>query len=175
MKIAIIIGHNEKSKGYFSKHLNVYEWDFYNDLVQDLECIGDVYFHDSSINSYEKRCEDISERIGKKYDLSIALHFNSFNGKAGGTEVFYWHSNKETKEIATFLSDEFSSRSGLANRGAKAYKTAKQRGAGEVFKPKINAILFEPFFGDNKTDCDKWDKEIFINCLKGIKNECFKN
>ena len=169
MKIAFIIGHNEKRQGHFSEHLDTFEWDFYNGISCELEEIGDVFLHDPKINSYTNRCKDISERIGDDYDLTIALHFNSFNTKVGGTECFYWHTNETTKKISEYLSSEFSRKVGSNNRGAKPINSVGERGAGEVYYPKTNAILFEPFFGDNKEDCEKWNQRVFLQIMLKIE------
>ena len=169
MKIAFIIGHNEKNKGFYSPHLKISEWDFYNGISCELEEIGDVFLHDPTINSYTNRCKDISERIGNNYDLTIALHFNSFNTTVSGTECFYWHNNEATKEIAEYLSSEYSKKVNSNNRGAKGFDSLADRGAGEVYYPKTNAILFEPFFGDNKEDCEKWNQRVFLQIMLKIE------
>ena len=168
MKVAFIIGHNEKDKGFYSQHLNITEWDLYNSMRSSLECIGEVYTHDSSINSYTKRCIDISNRIGDKYDLAIALHFNSFNTVANGCEAFYWHSNKDGFNYAKKFVKGYCMLTGTRPRGAKAYETPTQRGAGEVYYPKNTAILLEPFFGDNKEDCDRFCVDKFIKAIRGM-------
>src|SRR5690554_6981960 len=168
MKVAFIIGHNEKDKGSYSKHLNTTEWDLYNSMKNDLECIGHVYTHDSSINSYTQRCIDISNRIGDKYDLVIALHFNSFNTIANGCEAFYWHSNKDGFNYASKFVKGYCVLTGSRPRGAKEYKSNTERGAGEVYYPKNTAILLEPFFGDNKEDCERFCVDKFIKSIKGI-------
>lgn len=172
MKLAIIIGHNEKNKGFYSKHLNKFEYDFYSAIAMDLNEFADIFFHDPTISSYTQRCLEISNRIGNDYDLVIALHFNAFDTTAEGSECFYWHTNEETKDIATWLSKCYSDKVNGVNRGAKAYKVTNSKlpnGAGEVYYPKVNAILFEPFFGDNKEDCERFDQCVFTILLEELK------
>ena len=172
MKVAFIIGHNEKDKGFYSEHLNSTEWDLYNSMRSSLECIGEVYIHDSSINSYTQRCIDISNRIGDKYDLVIALHFNAFNTVANGCEAFYWYSNKDGQKYAQRFVKGYCMLTGTRPRGAKAYnfnsKGELPRGAGEVYYPKNTAILLEPFFGDNKEDCERFCVDKFLQAIRGI-------
>ena len=168
MRIAFIIGHNEKRQGYYSDHLETSEWDFYKGISCELEEIGDVFFHDPTINSYTERCKDISERIGTDYDLTIALHFNSYDTNVGGTECFYWHTNETTKKISEYLSSEYSRKVGSNNRGAKGFDSVNDRGAGEIYYPKVDAVLFEPFFGDNKEDCEKWNQRVFMQIMLKI-------
>ncbi len=168
MKVAFIIGHNEKDKGFYSETLKKSEWDLYNSMRSSLECIGDVYTHDSSINSYTKRCKDISNRIGSGYDLIIALHFNAFNTVANGCEAFYWHSNKDGQKYAERFVKGYCMLTGVRPRGAKPYEASTQRGAGEVYYLKNTAILLEPFFGDNKEDCEKFCIDKLIKAIRSI-------
>lgn len=166
MKVAFIIGHNQNDKGLFSEHLKCAEWDFYTQLSPRLETIGDIYIHDSGITSYTQRCKDISERIGTKYDVVFALHFNGFNGSANGCEAFYWHTNGQSKDIAHSFVHKFTESTGISLRGAKKYTSKNERGAGEVYYPRASAILLEPFFGDNQEDCDKFDACKFIDAIR---------
>lgn len=172
MKVAFIIGHNEKEKGFYSPHLKISEWDFYTDMVNDLECLGHVYRHNPNIKSYTQRCIEISERIGRDYDLIISLHFNSFNKVVNGCEAFYWYSNTDGFTYAKKFVDSYCKLTGSRPRGAKAYnfnsKGKLPRGAGEVYYTKSTTILLEPFFGDNKEDCERFDKDKFIKAIKNV-------
>ena len=180
MKVAFIIGHNEKEKGFYSPHLKVSEWDFYTSMVNDLECLGHVYRHNPNIKSYTQRCIEISERIGRDYDLIISLHFNAFNTVANGCEAFYWHSNNGGFKYAKKFVDSYCMLTGSRPRGAKEYnweivkkegeedKGKLPRGAGEVYYTKSTTILIEPFFGDNKEDCERFDKDKFIKSIKNV-------
>ena len=170
MRVAFIIGHHEKGKGFYSPHLETTEYELYRSLECELEEIGDVYKHDPSIIGYTTRCKEISKRIGDKYDIIVALHFNSGGGK-GGTEVFYWHTNRVGRQIAKFISEEYSKDLGIINRGAKPYTKSTERGAAEVFYPKGTVVLFEPFFGDNEKDCSKWDPYKLFKVLERVKNK----
>lgn len=173
MRLAVIIGHTKKDKGFYSPHLRKTEYEFYSEIAMKLKGFADIFFHDPTISSYTQRCIEISKRIGNDYDLVIALHFNAFDGSAEGTECFYWHTNERTKEIATNLCKQYSERFGSVNRGAKPYKVTNNklpRGAGEVYYPKIDAILFEPLFGDNEKDCEKFCTSEFVKLLCDLKN-----
>ena len=173
MKVAFIIGHHEKSKGFYSTYLGTTEYELYSSLESELKEIGDVYKHDPSIFGYTSRCKEISNRIGDKYDIIVALHFNAGGGK-GGTEVFYWHKNRVGRQIAKFISEEYSRDMGIINRGAKPYTKSTERGAAEVFYPKGTVVLFEPFFGDNEGDCSKWDKDKLLSIIQRVKEEEWK-
>lgn len=154
MKIAIVIGHNSKNKGSYSEHLKMTEFEFNSEVANSVND-ADVYFHNPTISSYRKRMKETASRINKKkYDLVIFLHFNSFNTKATGVEVFYYRFNLKGKKYASKLAKTSSNHTDLRNRGSKAmFKW--MRGFWALFYPKATCILFEPFFGDNKTDCEK--------------------
>lgn len=168
LKKAFIIGHNELSKGAYSEHLDTTEWDLYKSLEKKLKSIGDVYYHNGNIGGYTARCIDISNRISDDYDVVFALHFNMFNGVANGCEAFHWHSNTKGKDYARQFVDGYCDKTGTKSRGVKSYSKKTERGAGEVFYPKMTAVLLEPFFGDNIDDCNKWNPDIFIEVLKSI-------
>lgn len=169
-KIAFIIGHHENSKGYHSEYFDLKEWDFYKQLECKLEPFGGVFYHDKTINGYLSRCKDTASRIGNEHDLVIALHFNSFNESANGCECFYWGGNDEGLQLAKTLVDNYCELTGAKPRGAKPYTKKADgglpRGAGEVYYPKQTALLFEPFFGDSKEDCQRWCEGKFIKAIK---------
>lgn len=169
LKIAFIVGHNEKRKGAYSKYLSSTEWDYYRSFESDISKAGDVFYHDPTISGYNSRCREISERIGGKYDIIVPLHFNKFNSKVGGCEVWYWHKNEEGKRLASLICSKTSSSMNISNRGPKPIKSKSQRGGGEVFYPKGTSLLVEPFFGDNKSDTDNFDMLKFIDIIKNIE------
>lgn len=170
-KIAFVIGHHENSKGAYSAYFNCYEWDFYKDTESELRELGDVYTHDTAISSYKLRCKDTSEKINsREYDLVISLHFNSFNGKAEGVEALHINGNNDTEKLAKLFCESYSLGTGSINRGSKALSRGS-RGFLELAYPKANAILLEPFFGDNEEDCKLFKDEVFIDSLKKVINE----
>lgn len=169
MNKAIIIGHNSVSKGAYSEHLGMTEWDFFKSFEGKLKEVGDVFIHDPEITGYLSRCIDISSRIGDNYDLIIALHFNMFNGEVGGCEVWHWHKNKKGENIAKVICEKVNTEMGISNRGAKKIVSHKQRGGGEVFYPKATSLLLEPFFGDSEEDCRNFDIDKFVEIIKSIK------
>lgn len=161
--IAFIIGHDEKSQGAYSECFEKSEFQFYKELESDLKEIGDVYFHDSKIGSYSSRMIDTANRIHGNYRLVIALHFNAFNGKAKGCEALYITAQNE----AVNFCHHYTQLTGASNRGAKKLNR-NSRGFLEIYYPKYPAILLEPFFGDNPTDCKLFDKDKFIQAIKCI-------
>lgn len=164
MRKAFIIGHHEKSKGAYSPILKISEWDLYKSIEQELSKIGDVYVHNPNIVSYTQRMVDTANRVNEKeYDMVISLHFNSYNGGAEGCEALYI--SNRGGEIAKNFCHFYTSYTKSLNRGHKKISSAS-RGYQEIFNPKAPAILIEPFFGDNRKDCQLFDKTKLLEALK---------
>lgn len=157
MKVALVVGHHENSKGAYSPHLKTSEWDFYNDVV---DCVPDVdvYFHDTNIRSYTQRIKHTARKLNSKgYDLVMELHFNSSsNPSANGCETLYYFASRKGKEYAKLFSDTVTLWTGIKSRngGLKALTQSKDRGYASVFYPEAPTILIEPFFGSSKKDCE---------------------
>lgn len=157
MKVAVVIGHHERSKGAYSHHLGVSEWDFYNMVV---DCINvDVYRHNHNIKGYTLRVRDTARKLNEKdYDLIISLHFNaSDNPRANGCETLYYFDSRKGRDYAKRFSDLVHNRTGIKvrNNGLKALTQKRDRGFAMVYYPKAPVILIEPFFGSNSNDCEK--------------------
>ena len=163
MKKAFIIGHNEKNQGAYSEILKVTEWGLYKSLTSELLQMGDVYTHDSLIESYTKRMKDTASKINTQdYDLVVALHFNMFNGKASGCEVLFI--SEKGRVFGSNFCHYYTESTGTKNRGAKKVERGG-RGFEEIFNPKAPAILVEPFFGDSETDCKLFNKNKLLESL----------
>jgi N-acetylmuramoyl-L-alanine amidase len=173
-KVAIVIGHTEKDKGAYSRILKKSEFDFFKDLENELAKIGDVFEHNPEISSYTRRQIDTAKKT-VTYDIVFELHFNSFNKIAHGCEALYHEGSIKGMELAKKFCKTWNKKTGIVVRGAVAHGGAVaigKGGRGEMFlkKTKHTAVLLEPFFGDNQSDCAKWDKEKFIETLKEICN-----
>jgi len=169
MKKAIIIGHNITNRGAFSATLNKYEWDFYMDMIQELNKLGEVFIHDEDIKSYTSRMKDTAKKINQKdFDIVVALHFNAFNGTASGCEALYYHTNKQGKAKSSIFCEKFCQATGIKNRGAKPLDSSRDRGFGEIAYTKATTLILEPFFGDNDKDCKKYSKTALLEAIKSL-------
>lgn len=94
-------------------------------------------------------------------DYFVSLHFNAFNGKANGTEVFAI--SEKGKQLASPVLGEIC-QLGFTNRGVKD--------GSHLFvikNTKMPAILIEGCFIDSKQDVERYDKgEISGAILKGL-------
>ncbi|WP_368488798.1 N-acetylmuramoyl-L-alanine amidase [Clostridium sp. BJN0013] len=95
--------------------------------------------------------------------LHLCMHVNAFQtDKATGCEVEY--ASAAGQAYADRVSSEISTALGLTNRGAKS-----QPGLYVLKYTNMVAILIEPFFCDNKADCDKYNVEKLATAIvKGI-------
>lgn len=168
MKIAVVIGHNKKNKGAYSRYFKMREFDFFSKVVNYLNNV-DVYTYDSTIRSYTKRIRTLATELNyKNYDLVIELHFNSFiDEAANGCETLYFFKSKNGKYYANLFSETLNDYTGikLRNGGLKALANKRDRGFASVYYPAAPAILIEPFFGSNKRDCDKIESPENLACI----------
>ena len=157
MKVAVVIGHHLRSKGAYSKHLKVSEWDFYNKVVGLMRTCPDVYRHNTLIPGYASRIKNTASQLNKQnYDLVISLHFNAAgDAGANGCETLYYFSSKAGRDYAKAFSDKVNEWTNIKvrNGGLKALANKNDRGFAMVYYPKAPTILIEPFFGTNYGDC----------------------
>lgn len=172
-KVAIVVGHTEDSPGACSPHNISCEWEFNFGIATELCVIrdlADIYLYDTYKGGYNAMvARNVSQMNQKDYDLTIELHYNSATPKAHGAEVLYHHKDSENWDELRIGKDLLSrmEEMGFRNRGVK-HISSRDRGYAAVHKPKGNSILFEPFFGSNKEDCERirdgyWD---FINIME---------
>lgn len=158
-KVAIVIGHAPDRKGFAPSGF-LAEFDYNSAVAMELLNLNpdmyDVYFHDSYKGGYTAMQTRTTAKINKKdYLLVIELHYNCFDGKATGTEAWYYHTSKLGLKYATSLSKGISSRFTIKNRGGKpALKT--NNGGQFLYLTKAPAVLIEPFFADNLSDREKF-------------------
>jgi N-acetylmuramoyl-L-alanine amidase len=168
MKIAFVIGHHEKSKGAYSEHLKISEWDFYNKVVENMESEITVFCH-PTLKWYKDRIKATADKINKGgFDLVIAGHFNAADSdKANGCETLYYFESIKGRQYAQWFSEVVNDTTEikLRNNGLKALVNKDDRGYLSVYLPKPPVILIEPFFGTNKSDCDKIKGARELACI----------
>lgn len=138
-------------------------------LIQRLKSTGhtvleiDIPYANSVSESLSKR-KNIINTSG--CDLAISIHFNAFNGKAKGTEVWCdGHSDTEGKRIVNNLS-----KMGYANRGVKNGKDLAVVGGVNKY-----ALLVECCFIDNVDDMNLYNADSIAEAIFcGIVNKNFE-
>tara|TARA_R100000541_G_scaffold35140_1_gene43517 strand:- start:737 stop:1270 length:534 start_codon:yes stop_codon:yes gene_type:complete len=158
MRVAFVVGHHEKSKGAFSKYFNLFEWDFYKQVLANMGDVS-VFYHNENIGGYTSRIKNTASKINKyPFDLVIELHFNaSDNDRANGCETLYYYKSSKGKKYAQLFSDVVASETGIKprNGGLKPLNDKTDRGFASVYYTTAPTILIEPFFGSNSDDCKK--------------------
>ena len=167
-KVAFVIGHNKNDKGAYSKELGFSEWDYWNYFyINNLCHLGDLFNHSLS-SSYTSRQKSMSN-LTKDYDLVFELHFNAGPLSANGVEALIYSGNNKMKIIAELYCKLMSDKLSLRNRGCK--EKSSGNGFGFLKLTKGDAILLEPFFGSNKSDCNKYSHKQHALVIEEVINK----
>ena len=129
-------------------------------LIQKLKDAGHTVVEckpSSAINETDSLKKRANKANQEKVNLFISLHFNSFNGKARGTEIFAL--SNASKAIATSVLNEIT-KLGFLNRGVKSanYLVLKNT--------SMPAILIECCFCDSAKDMAIFDAEEMAEAIK---------
>jgi len=175
MKVAVVIGHSANSPGKFSKIIQISEY-FYNEKVSHYLKDVDIYRRPEG-GGYKTKMRKLGDQFKPpNYDLIVELHFNAYddidNNKGHGVETKSYPGNKNTeiwgKEYCLMISNHYCT----FDRGSK--KVAKgDRGWWFLYYMPTNAIIVEPFFGD-ESESLKFISEseyayVFMQWLESIK------
>ena len=163
-KVAVIVGHEVNSPGFYSEYLGCSEYDWHQlKIVPGLENC-DIFYRPNEVNGYATKMKALAKQL-KGYDVAIELHFNGFKDtKANGSEVLHWLGNEQGMDIGNHYL-ELMSKLGFKNRGLKAIYRKDQRGYHFIQKMPCTALILEPFFGSNKNDTSLITPEKYINVL----------
>lgn len=189
MKVALVIGHNKRSKGAYSTIVGS-EYDYWKRIAEKIKSIIpqiiDVYERKAS-KYYTQEMNEILEELNKNdYKFCIELHFNaSTNSQANGCECLVYYGNNKAKELATDfmarLQNKFGSKIRTkentlkeikvvngkelttekkeTTRGLILIQDSKTRGGYGICNSKDTYILVEPFFGSNQDESLKFSVE----------------
>jgi N-acetylmuramoyl-L-alanine amidase len=163
--IALCIGHSRKIKGRydggaFSSFLKHNERDFNLEVaalvVRSLDRMGEDchIISDYKGVGYSSAMRDAASQVKDIHaSLAVELHFNSASPSATGHEWLYWHSSVGGRKLAQVFHDSFAKDfPDIKSRGLKPL-AAGSRGSEFVRLTHCPAIITEPFFGSNETDC----------------------
>lgn len=151
MKIALIIGHNQRSKGAYSSYLKTSEYDYWGEVAKGLDV---PVLRRNPNRGYSLEMREMLSRLEQlNYDVAIELHFNSAISNAEGAEVLIYKGNKKAKMLAQNLLDRLVDK-GHRNRGIIEVSRERERnGAYGICNSRGHYLLIEPFFGSNEKDC----------------------
>jgi N-acetylmuramoyl-L-alanine amidase len=169
--IAICIGHSRKISGRYdggaySEYLKINERDFNLKVAIKLSAnltrkgIPSQIFSNYAGDGYGTAMFNLSNQIRKaQATMAIELHFNSATPNANGHEWLYWFNSLNGASIAKNFENEFKRIfSGIKSRGTKMI-TRVNRGGKFLELTHCPAVILEPFFGSNESDCKQIDIE----------------
>lgn len=155
-KIALIIGHNARSKGAFSMIVDS-EFSYWKNIAEKIKSaipdLVDVYERKPSTN-YVAEMNDVLKELNKNdYKFCLELHFNSsLSPSAKGCECLVYYKNEKAKKLAIDLMARLQSKfksTIRGNRGLIEVQDSNTRGGYGICNSKDTYILIEPFFGSN--------------------------
>lgn len=189
MKVALIIGHNKRSKGAYSQIVGS-EYDYWKRIAEkikiEIPALVDVYERKPN-KFYVPEMEEVLKELNKNdYKFCMELHFNAAQSEqANGCECLVYYKNNKAKELATNfmarLQNKFGSKirtkentlkeTKVVNgkevitekkevtRGLILIQDSKIRGGYGICNSKDTYILIEPFFGSNPDESLKFSVE----------------
>ncbi|EMJ5512789.1 TPA: N-acetylmuramoyl-L-alanine amidase [Clostridioides difficile] len=155
MKICITVGHSILKGGLCTSAngvVNEYQYckmlsEFLVKILKAAGCTVDVIIcpERQFTSKIQERAYKLPRINGKKYDLVIELHLNSYNGSAKGTEVLYCSNTGKmyAQRVVNKLGTVFTSR-GVKDRPDLYMLNSTD----------CPAIMIETFFCDSKNDYD---------------------
>lgn len=152
LKILLIAGHGAGDVGAVGNGFK--EADLTREMVNLIEDKLKAY---ASVSVYPQTRNAVKDvRNGRfsigKYDYALEVHFNAFNGKAKGTEIFVTDREKGTgveKAIMQHMEKHFTVR-GVKVKNFRVINTIKNKG--------ISSALLEVCFIDNASDMTIYKK-----------------
>lgn len=152
MKLTILVGHNEQSKG-MTTYDNRLEYDFNLKVAQGLsELLNVRYFTRPSLKTYDQQIDAIiPSLLLEKTEICLELHLNAISSHAIGAEILthYLQKGEKFKVLEEFLKD-YCLQTGARNRTVKKVPTM---GRGYYFtdvcyKNNIIPMIWEPCFAN---------------------------
>jgi N-acetylmuramoyl-L-alanine amidase len=162
-RVALIIGHDAADEGAVRCTDGVQEYSWNKDLANRIWKLDpqmfEIFHIDPSLG-YSASIRDVYERVDAwGCDLSIELHFNAAaSGSATGTETFSSGSRGSLK-FAQAIHGAMVEALELRDRGVKI-RNRKKKGRGylSLVSGHAPAVLIEPYFGSNPSDCRRADE-----------------
>ena len=188
-KVALIIGHNDRSRGAYSPIL-LSEFKYWKRIAEKIKGeipeIVDVYERKPN-KAYIPEMNEVLKELNKNdYKFCLELHFNgSINRDANGCECLVYWKNEKAKELATDFMARLQNVFGSnirnkvnilkekkiingreeeterkeATKGITLIQDSNVRGGYGICKSKDTYILLEPFFGSNQDESLKFSVE----------------
>lgn len=178
-KVALIIGHNARSKGAFSMIVGS-EFIYWKNIAEkvkgEIPELVDIYERKPSTNYVIEMKEVLKELNKNDYKFCLELHFNSsLSLSAKGCECLVYHKNDKAKKLAIDLMARLQTKfksTIRGNRGLIEVQDSNVRGGYGICNSKDTYILIEPFFGSNIDESLKFSivKDVVSLLVEFIKD-----
>lgn len=175
-KVALVVGHNERSKGAYSATLGQYEYDYYRDvcnIISEIDKDIDVYLRKHSTGYIHEMIPVINELNARDYAFVLELHFNAATDKkVRGCEVLVYKNSKRGKELGKAFLDKVQGVFNIPKRGFVEIEHQYERGGYGICNTKAPYVLLEPFFGTNDKDSEAFKNrqdvaEFIVEFIRG--------
>lgn len=179
MKIALIIGHNEKSQGAVNDTYGITEYMFNKPLAFLIASVLAEQGHTPLVMYRETSYTKLPLEVNKTgADLAISLHCNAFDDNPHGSETLHYESSSRSKLLAESIQSEVVNTLGLTDRGVKPCKfdrvgKAGDRGGYLLRYTHMPCVIVEPFFIDSDQSLKQAmaDKKFLAKAIaRGIIN-----
>lgn len=162
-RVAVLIGHNARSKGAYSPHLAVSEWDFNNRVCDHMKAMSGEYGLDvrkvlrqPGLGYSREIATAYAEIDALQPEAILELHFNAGGGRR--SETLYLAGSQRGEILARRVQDAVTDLLGPTDRGPfrnGLLPRSEGRGITSLRASRHPTVLTEPFFGDTEADCDE--------------------
>lgn len=173
-KVALIIGHNKRSKGAFSMIVGD-EFGYWKNIAYKIKStipeMIDIYEREPNQNYVREMNKVLVELNKHNYEYCLELHFNSaLDSKANGCECLIYKGNKKAKKLSTNFMARLQNVFNSKVRGVIEIGDSKTRGGYGICNSKDTYVLLEPFFGSNVDESLKFSVikdvvELFVSFI----------
>jgi N-acetylmuramoyl-L-alanine amidase len=159
MKIAVVVGHNARAQGAVRVTDGRTEYDWNGDLAEmiqeiDPEAVG--LFHRTPGGGYSREIDRVYCEVDRwGADVSLELHFNAATPQAHGCETLS-SGTRGSLRLAEAVQAAIVEALPVRDRGVKV-RQAHERGGRSLWAGRAPAVLLEPYFGSNASECHMAD------------------
>lgn len=176
MKIAIVVGHNERSQGAVRVLDGRTEYDWNGEMaeyIHSLDPSNTKVFYRTPQGGYSAEIDRVYSEVDEwGADCSVELHFNGVaNSSVRGCETLS-SGTRGSRTLAKKVQSGMLKALPTRDRGVKNLSRG-DRGGRSLWAGKAPAIMTEPYFGSNRKDCQIADSN-FKQLAKNILAACYK-
>lgn len=164
MRVALEIGHSTRDGGAVRVTDGVQEYEWNRDLahrIYDLDPTMFEIFYRRPDRGYTSAIRDLYDRIDASgCELSISMHFNAFYKASASYTSTLSSGSRGSLKAAHAVQNAMVDVMGLHDSGVKI-RNSRTGGRGwEILSfGRAPAILIEPYFGSNPSDCRRADEK----------------